>query len=169
MKQKWRLVVYLYYNIQGLEWKEKQLKDKCKKLSKKISRYKDVAPLAEDIAALGIGINELIALKAGINEAVKHYNLPFVSATMHLIEDVKKNNKINGLKKELSTLYLFKFAINEACSSQTESLITLAKLKSYGVTEDRILQLNNFVENNGYKASSYTSNTSRPEFGISSR
>jgi hypothetical protein len=158
-----------FYNIQGLEWKEKQLKDKCKKLSKKISRYKDVAPLAEDIAALGIGINELIALKAGINEAVKHYNLPFVSATMHLIADIKKYNKINGLKKELSTLYLFKFAINEACSSQTESLITLAKLKSYGVTEDRILQLNNFVENNGYKASSYTSNTSRPEFGISSR
>jgi hypothetical protein len=88
---------------------------------------------------------------------------------MHLIADIKKYNKINGLKKELSTLYLFKFAINEACSSQTESLITLAKLKSYGVTEDRILQLNNFVENNGYKASSYTSNTSRPEFGISSR
>jgi hypothetical protein len=46
---------------------------------------------------------------------------PFVSATMHLIADIKKYNKINGLKKELSTLYLFKFAINEACSSQTES------------------------------------------------
>jgi hypothetical protein len=33
------------YNIQELEWKEKKLKDKCKKLSKRISKYKDVAPL----------------------------------------------------------------------------------------------------------------------------
>ena len=43
------------------------------------------------------------------------------------------------------------------CSSQTESLITLAKLKSYGITEDRLLQLNNMLlENNEYKAGSYT-------------
>jgi hypothetical protein len=142
------------YNIQELEWKEKELKDKCKKLSKRISKYKDVVPLTEDISALGIGIDELIALKVGINEAAKHYNLPSLTATLRLIEDIKKYNKINGLKKELSALYLRKFAINEACSSQTESLITLANLKSRGITEDRILQLNNFFENNGTKMKS---------------
>ena len=69
------------------------------------------------------------------------YNLPFVSATMRLIYDIKRYNKTNGLK----------FAINEACSSQTKSLITLAKLKSYGITKDRLLELNSFLENNGYK------------------
>jgi hypothetical protein len=63
---------------------------------------------------------------------------------MHLIEDIKKYNKINGLKKELSTLYLQKFALDEAYSSQRQSLIALAKLKSHGLTEDRLLQLNNF-------------------------
>jgi hypothetical protein len=78
----------------------------------------------------------------------------FVSATMHLIEDIKKYNKINGLKKELSTLYLQKFALDEACSSQRQSLIALAKLKSHGLTEDRLLQLNNFLQDNAYKASS---------------
>jgi hypothetical protein len=113
-----------FYNIQELEWKEKQLKDKCKKLSKRISKYKDVVPLAEAIAALGIGIDELIALKVGIREAAKHYNLPFVSAILRLIEDIKKYNKINGLKKELSALCLQKYTLNEACSSQSESLIT---------------------------------------------
>ena len=51
----------------------------------------------------------------------------------------------------MSTLYLQKLALNEACSSQTESLIALAKLKSYGLTEDRLLELNSFLENNGYK------------------
>ncbi len=77
------------YNIQELEWKEKQLKDKCKKLSKRISKYKDIVPLTEDIAALQIGIDELIALKAGISEAAKLYNLPPLTATLQLINDIK--------------------------------------------------------------------------------
>ena len=142
------------YNMLELEWKEKELKNKSKKLSKTISKYKDVVPLTEDIAAWGIGIDELLALKVGINQAAKFYNLPPLAATLRLIDDIKKYNKINGLKEELSALYLRKFAINEACSSQCESLITLAKLKSHGLTEDRLLQLNNFLEDNAYKAQS---------------
>jgi hypothetical protein len=138
------------YNIQELEWKEKQLKDKCKKLSKRISKYKDVVPLTEEIAALGIGIEELIALKVGIKQAVKHYNLPFVSATLRLIDDIKKYNKINGLKKELSALYLQKYTLNAACLRQSQALGTLAKLQSQGITEEKILCLNNYLEKNGY-------------------
>jgi hypothetical protein len=142
---------------QKLGWKEKELKNKCKKLSKRISKYKDIVPLTEDIAALGIGIDELLAFKVGIYEAVKHYNLPPLAATLRLIDDIKKYNKINGLKEELSALYLQKYTLDQACSRQSQSLIALAKLKSYGLTEDRILQLNNFLEDNAYKASSYTS------------
>ena len=139
------------WNIQELEWKEKELKDKCKKLSKRISKYKEIIPFTEEIAAFGIGINELLALEIGIKEAAKYYNLPFVSATMRLIEDIKRYNKTNRLKKEIDALSLQKYALDEACSSKSESLITLAKLKSYGLTEDRLLQLNSFLENNGYK------------------
>jgi hypothetical protein len=32
---------------------------------------------------------ELIALRVGIKEAAKIYNLPFFSATLHLIDDIK--------------------------------------------------------------------------------
>jgi hypothetical protein len=46
---------------------------------------------------------------------------------------------------------LQKYALNEACSRQSQSLVNLAKLKSYELTEDKILQLNNFLDNNGYK------------------
>jgi hypothetical protein len=106
--------------------------------------------------AATIAVTVIIALKVGIIQAAKHYNLPPLTA-LRLIDDIKKYNKINGLKEELSALYLRKFVINEACSSQSESLITLAKLKSHGLTEDRILQLNNFLQDNAYKASSYTS------------
>ena len=55
------------------------------------------------------------------------------------------------MEHELSALNLQKYALDQACSRQSQSLIALAKLKSYGLTEDRILELNNFLENNGYK------------------
>jgi hypothetical protein len=127
------------YNIQELEWKEKQLKDKCKKLSRRICKYKDIVPLTEDIAALGIGIDELLALKVGINQAIKHYNLPPLTATMHLIDDIKKYNKIDGLKRELSSLYLQKYTINEACSRYSQAIMALINLRNHGVTEEQIL------------------------------
>ena len=145
------------WNIQELEWKEKELKDKGKKLSKRISKYKDIVPFTEEIVALGFGIQELLGLEVGIKEAAKMYNLPFVSATVRLIDDIKTSNKINGLKRELDRLSLQKYALDEACSSQSRSLITLAILKSRGITEDRILEMHSLLENNGYKVSSYTS------------
>jgi hypothetical protein len=139
------------YNFKFLEWKEKELKDKHKKLSKRISKYKDVVPLTEDIAALGIGIDELIALKVGINQAVKHYNLSFVSATLRLIDDIRMYNKMNGLKMELQRSSLQKYALDQACSHQSQSLIALAKLKSYGITDEQIISVSNSLKNNEYK------------------
>jgi len=52
---------------------------------------------------------------------------------------------INGMQR----LSLQKFALDHACSRQSQVLVGLAKLKSYGITEDRLLQLNNILENNG--------------------
>src|SRR5919198_2886862 len=69
------------YNIQELEWKEKQLKNKCKILSKRISKDKHIIPLTQEIAALQIGTNELIALTVGIIQAAKHYNLPTLTVS----------------------------------------------------------------------------------------
>jgi hypothetical protein len=84
-----------------------------------------------------------LALKVGIFQAAKHYNLPPLATTLRLIDDIKKYNKINGLKEELSALYLQKYTIDQACSRQSQSPIALGKIKSCGLTEDRILQLNN--------------------------
>jgi uncharacterized protein (UPF0335 family) len=145
------------YDIQDLERKERGLKIKCKELSKQVAKYEDMVPLTEEIAAWGIGIAELLALKVGINQAAKHYDLPPLAATLQLIEDIKKYNKINGLNDKLSALYLQKYTIEQACSCHSQSLSALAKLKSYGLTEDRILQLSNFLEDNAFKVSGYTS------------
>ena len=58
-------------------------------LSKQLQQYKEILPLTEDIAALGISIDELIALKAGINQAVKLYKLAPLTATLRIMDDKK--------------------------------------------------------------------------------
>jgi hypothetical protein len=72
-------------------------------------------------------------------------------------------DEYSDIKKELTALQLQKYALNEACSQQSQSLIALAKLKCNGITEARILELNNFLENNEYKdvrPNAYTSTNS---------
>jgi hypothetical protein len=117
-------------NIKRLENKENKLKNSCDVLSKKEAKYKDVIPFTEEIVAFGIGIQELIGLEVAIKEAAKMYNLPFFHSALQLIDDIKTCNKINGLGRELDRLSLQKYAIDQACSRQSQSLINLAKLKS---------------------------------------
>ena len=150
-------------NIKRLENKENKLKSSVDALSKKEARYKDILPFTEEIVSLRVGIQELIGLEVAIKEAAKTYNLPFYSSTVRLIEDIKLYNKINGVKKELQRLSLQKYTLDQACSRQSQSLVALAKLKSNGITEERILEINNFLENNEYKdtrPNTYTSTNS---------
>jgi hypothetical protein len=78
--------------------------------------------------------------------------LPPFTATLRLIDDIKKYNKIDGLKKQSSKLYLQEYTLNAACSSQSQALITLAKLQSHGITEEKMLYINNLLQKNGYNS-----------------
>jgi hypothetical protein len=135
--------------IQRLE--KKKLKNSCEILSKQADKYKEIIPLAQLIWDLHIGKSELISFKIAINEAVETYGLTPSAAALRVINTLGDNNEKGQLKKELEKLYLQKHMLDEACSRQSQSLVNLAKLKSYGITEDRILELNNLLENNGYK------------------
>ena len=108
--------------IQRLEKKEKQLRGRCEIFTKQAAKYKNMLPLVEDIAALQIGLDELIAFKAAINQAVELYKLPPLTATLQLIEDIKKFERLAGLEQELRRLSLQKLAITEACARQSLAL-----------------------------------------------
>jgi hypothetical protein len=102
-----------------------------------------------------VGIPELMGLEVAIKEAAKMNNLPFFHSAVRLIEDIKAYNKLGGLKKEIDRLSLQKSLLDQAYSRQSQSLVNSAKLKNHGITEDRILQINHLLENNGYKTTSY--------------
>jgi hypothetical protein len=55
------------------------------------------------------------------------------------------------LKKELNKLTTQVFSVNEICFRQNKSMMAMLNLQSRGVTEDKLLQLHNFLEKNGYE------------------
>jgi vacuolar-type H+-ATPase subunit I/STV1 len=144
-------------SIKGLENKENKLKTSCDVLSKQADKYKGIIPLAQLIWDLHISKNELISFKIAVNEAVETYGLTPSAAALHVINLIKDHNKKGQLKKELSSLYLQKYAINEFCSRHSQTIMALMNLQSHGIIEEQIISLNNFLESNGYKTSSYTS------------
>jgi hypothetical protein len=138
-------------NVKRLENKEVKLKTSCDVLSKREAKYKDIIPFTEEIVAFGIDIQELIGLDVGIKEAAKAYNMSFFDSTVKLIEDVKSYNKIGGLKRELQRSSLQKYALDQACLRQSQSLIALSKLKSHGISDEQIISLGNMLQGNQIK------------------
>jgi hypothetical protein len=138
--------------IRRLQNKEERLKHHCEILSEQVKECNKILPLAQKIVAMNIDISELLIFDAAVNQIAKQYNLPPSVAALRLLNEIRDYNKIGGLKRELSRLCQQIFVINSICANQNRAMTTLIRLRSYGITEDRILQLNTFLENNGYKA-----------------
>ncbi len=143
--------------IQRLENKEEKLKRHCAVLSEQVKECNNALPLAQKIVALNIDIQQLLVFDNIVNQLAKQYNLPPYVAALSLFNEIRDYDKIGGLKKELSRLCQQIFVVNGICTNQNKAMMAIINLQSRGITEDRILQLNNFLESNGYKTSSYTS------------
>jgi hypothetical protein len=143
-------------NVKRLENKENKLKNNCEALSKQADKYKEIIPLAQIIWDLHISKNELISFKIAVNEAAETYGFPRSTAAVYVLNNLRDYNKKGQLKRELSSLHLQKYAVEEFCSRHGQVIMALTNLKSHGLTEEQIISLNNFLESNGYKTSSYT-------------
>ena len=141
-------------NIKEIEKREKGLRGNCVIFSKQMAKYREIIPLAQLIYDLHIDKSELISFKVAVNEAAQIYGLTPSAAALRVINVVSDYNKKGQLEHELSELNFQKYAINRFCSSHNQVIMSLINLQSHGITEDRILYLNNFLENNAFKTSS---------------
>jgi hypothetical protein len=130
-------------SMKSLKDREKNLRNNCEMLAKRIDRYKQILPLTEKIVAMHIGIGELLALDAAVNDAAEQYNVPISTAAFQVINDIRDYNKLGGLKKQLAALCAQVHAVKEVCSHQNQAMVTLLKLQSCGITEQHILNLHN--------------------------
>ena len=104
---------------------------------------------------MNIDIKELL-VSDGTVKIAKQYNLPPYIEALHLFNNIKAYEKIGVLKKDVSRLSQQILVVNGICANQNQALAALVNLQSHGVTEEQIISLNNFLESNGYKTSSYT-------------
>jgi hypothetical protein len=147
-------------SIQGLEKKKDRLKNHCEVLSEQVKKCNNVLPLAQKIVALNIDIKQLLVFDNIVNQLAKQYSLPPYVAALRLFNDINDYNKIGGLKKEVSRLSQQVFVVNTICTNQNQAMMAMINLQSRGITEDKVLQLNSFLENKVYKdmkSNSYTS------------
>jgi hypothetical protein len=137
-------------NLKHLENKENRLKNSCEILSKNEAKYKEIIPLAQIIWDLHIRKNELISFKAAVNEIAETYGITHSTAALDVINLTIDHNKKGQLKRELSELSFQKYAMDRFCSSCSEVIMALTNLRNNGITQDRILYLNDLLEKNGY-------------------
>ncbi len=92
-----------------------------------------------------------MSFKVAVCEAAELFGFPSSTAAVYVLNNLKDCNKKGQLKKELSSMYLQKYAINQFCSRHSQVIMVLMNLQSHGITEQRILELNNFLESNKYE------------------
>jgi hypothetical protein len=137
-------------SIQGLQNKEEKLKRHCEILSEQVKKCNNVLPLAQKIVALNIDIQQLLVFDDIVNQLAKQYNLPPYVAALRLFNEIRDYDKIGGLKKELSRLSQQIFVFNTICANQNKAMMAMINLQSRGISEDRILNMNDIMEKNGY-------------------
>ncbi|MFL6361729.1 MAG: hypothetical protein ACJ72V_20635 [Nitrososphaeraceae archaeon] len=136
--------------IKRLDKKEKGLENNCTILSRMLEEYKEIIPLAKKIVGMNIGINELLVFDNAVNQIAKKYNLPTSMAASRLLNEIRDYDKIGGMKREISRLSQQLIVVDGICTNRNKAMRAMLNLQSRGITEDRILYLNNFLENNGY-------------------
>ena len=80
-----------------------------------------------------------------------------------MINTIKGYNKKGQLEHDLSELSLKKYAVNEFSSNRIQVITALMNLKTHGITEERILCLNNLLQNSGYNIEDMISSKSLTE------
>jgi len=100
---------------------------------------------------LHISRSELISFKVAVNETAQTYSLTPSSAALDVINLIIDHNKKGLLKRELSELSLQKYAIDRFYSSRSQVITSLVELQNRGISDEQILQVNNFLEKNDYK------------------
>jgi vacuolar-type H+-ATPase subunit I/STV1 len=143
--------------IKRLQNKEEKLKHHCEILSTQVKECNNVLPLAQKIRAMNIGINELLVFDNAVNQIAKQYNLPPSVAALRLLNEIRDYDKIGGMKRQISRLSQQLIVVDGICTNRNKAMRAVLNLQSRGISEHKILQLNNFLEDNAYKASSYIS------------
>src|SRR5947208_4194756 len=91
------------------------------------------------------GFEELLSFQFALSKAIDMDNLPVSTAAFRVIRNIEVYRNVDGLKKEWSRLTAQIYAMNEICLSRNKAVTSLLKLQNYGVADDEILTVYEFL------------------------
>ena len=110
-------------------------------LEEKIKKYKDVLPLAGQIAEHGIGFRELLAFHCAVFEKAEAQGIPPDTAAFKVVEEIKQYSELGGLIKQQEQVRQQIWMMNTFTANRNEAIMALCRLQLQGVTEEKILDI----------------------------
>jgi hypothetical protein len=138
-------IIAEFSRLNSIRRTERILKNNCQVLENQIAEYRQVLPLLQRIRVVGIDIDKLIPFNIAVNEKAQTKNLSVSAAAYSVIEEIENYNRIDGLKNEISRLAAQRYAMNEICAPRNKAIASLLKLQNYGITDDEILNVFEFL------------------------
>ncbi|PWU79451.1 MAG: hypothetical protein DLM72_17345, partial [Candidatus Nitrosopolaris wilkensis] len=146
MKYDPKKIVAEFSHLKSRRRQERILKNSCQILESRITEYRLVVPLLQQIRSMGIGIDKLLPFSFAVTEKAQTSNLSISAAAYHVIEDIQNYNKIGGLKKEISRLAAQIYAMNEMSAARNKTITALLKLQAFGITDGEILNVYEYLK-----------------------
>ena len=112
----------------------------------RLTTVKGVMPLAEQIPQLKMGTGELLAFHCAVYEKADMERIPLDTAAYKIVEDIQHYSQLGGLKKEQDRLQQQIFMSQMLMASREATLMSLFRLQSMGISEDQILNMDQFLQ-----------------------
>jgi hypothetical protein len=138
-------IIIEFSRLNSLRRSERILKNNCQILENRMSEYRQVLPLIQQIQAMGIDIDKLIPFSVAVDEKARTSKLSIPAAAYRVIEDIENYNRIGGMKNEISNLVMQKIAITQMSVPRDKAIAALLKLQNFGITDDEILNVYEFL------------------------
>jgi hypothetical protein len=131
--------------IKSVRQTDRRLKVNYKILKSRTTRYQEINHLCEQLISLGIGFAELSAFHSAIFKKIEMDNLPFGEALYTLMDGIDTSGKLIDAKKQLNDTWMQIQMVNLFSVRQTNAINALIKLQSFGVTDEEILNIHEFL------------------------
>jgi hypothetical protein len=139
-------IVAEFSNRLSMKKERWEINNDRRRLEDRITKVKDVLPLAKQIMRFNIGIGELLAFHSTVYEKVDMERIPPDTAAYKVVEEIRDYSQLGGLKKEINRLQQQIFMFNAFMANKQTALMSLIRLQSMGISEDQILNMDEFLQ-----------------------
>jgi hypothetical protein len=105
-----------------------------------------VLPLAEQLIQFRIGIGEVLAFHSAVFEKADVEKIPLDAAAYRIAEDIRDYRQLGGLKQEHDKAIQQICVLNAIAANKQVALMSLIRLQSMGISEDQILNMDQFLQ-----------------------